>query len=275
MFCSQWDPATGTEDDWWNITEDGYDRYKITDWINKQNQIVQGEGGIGDNVFGTFPGAILEAQQLHTTALNMRHGKYQQWNDFIYTEDAVTAPVTFPGSNMEEEAPYTGETRTAVYDPVYEGRTGLEYFRDRLGYRLVLRDANVSGLVEPGDSLEFRGKIQNVGFGNVVNQKQVSVLLRSKEDGQVYEAVTDLDARDWLTAEDGNTRADNTDSWRDLSFEIPMSDFGQVPAGEYDIYLKINDPKETSANRRCIQFANHDIWDADLGANRIGTTAVK
>ena len=53
-----------------------------------------------------------------------------------------------------------------------------------------------------------------------------------------------------------------------------MSVFGKVPPGDYEIFLKINDPRETSANRRCIQFANHDIWNADLGANLIGSTEI-
>ena len=52
------------------------DRYKVVKWFHKQNQILQGEGGIGDNIFGNMPGAIIEAQQLRTTALNMRHGNY-------------------------------------------------------------------------------------------------------------------------------------------------------------------------------------------------------
>jgi hypothetical protein len=53
-----------------------------------------------------------------------------------------------------------------------------------------------------------------------------------------------------------------------------MGAFGEVPLGDYDIYLKINDPKETSANKRCIQFANHNIWNTSLGANLIGSTTV-
>ena len=55
-----------------------------------------------------------------------------------------------------------------------------------------------------------------------------------------------------------------------------MSTFGNVPAGDYDIYLKINDPKETSINRRSIRFANTgDVWNANLGANYIGSTVIK
>jgi len=252
-----------------------YDRYKVIKWFNKQNQIYQGEGGIGNNVFGTMPGAILEAQQLRTSTLNMRHGKYNRWNSFIYNETNVTTPVTFPVNEEELRGrSFTGETKTAIFDPVYDGRTGLEYFRDRMGYRLVLREANASESVAQNGTLSFEGKIQNVGFGNVVNKKKVSVILKSKDGSNSYMAVTNLDARDWLTDENGNGRPDNTAAWRDLNFSIKMSALGSVPAGDYEIYLKINDPKETSVNKRFIQFANHNIWNISLGGNLIGSTKV-
>ena len=272
--------AAGNWDDNGSLSEGGrmfgpgYNRYKIITWINKQNQIVQGEGGIGDNVFGNMPGAILEAQQLRTSNLNMRHGNYSRWSSFIYNETNVTTPVTFPANDTEKFPPYSGETKTAIFDRVYDGKTGLEYFRDRMGYRLVLREANASEWVKQNGTLMFEGKIQNVGFGNVVNKKKVSVILKARDRSDYYMAATNLDARDWLTAENSDSRADNTAAWRDLNFSINLGAFGKVPPGDYDIFLKINDPKETSTNRRCIQFANHDIWNASLGANLIGSTTV-
>jgi hypothetical protein len=51
-----------------------------------------------------------------------------------------------------------------------------------------------------------------------------------------------------------------------------MDAFGEVPRGDYEFFLKINDPKETGTNKRCIQFANHNIWNTPLGANLIGST---
>jgi hypothetical protein len=143
-----------------------------------------------------------------------------------------------------------------------------------MGYRLVLREANASEWVKQNGTLMFEGKIQNVGFGNVVNKKKVSVILKAKDGSNSYVAATNLDARDWLTAENRDSRADNTAAWRDLNFSINMGAFDEVPLGDYDIFLKINDPKETSTNKRCIQFANHDIWNTSLGANLIGSTTV-
>ena len=253
----------------------GYDRYRLINWIKSQNNFVQGEGGLAENIFSCMPGAIIEAIQLRTTALNMRHGRYTTWNDFIYNEKNITAPVTFPLNNTEGEPPYTGPTATAFFDPVYDGKTGLEYFRDRMGYRLVLREAYIDQGIQAKDGiLNFNGKMQNVGFGNIINKKRVSVLLQRKGSLECFTAATDIDPQDWLVAEDGNSRADNTAAWRNLTFAININLFGDVPPGEYDIFLKINDPKETSQNKRCIQFANHDMWNPALGANLIGSTTL-
>lgn len=250
------------------------DRSRFLRWIHKRNTILQVEGGIGDNVFGHMPGAIIEAHGFRTTASNMRHGNYNQWNDFIYNEENVTTPVTFPASSEGTKFPYPGSTKTAIFDPVYDGRTGLEYFRDRLGYRLVLREANASEWVKMQGTLHFEGKIQNVGFGNVVNNKAVSVILRNKGQHNTHMAIINLDPRDWLTDEVGNGRPDNTDAWHELNFSIDIEGFGDIAQGDYEIFLKINDPKETSSSRRSIQFANHNIWDASLGANLIGSTKI-
>jgi hypothetical protein len=54
-----------------------------------------------------------------------------------------------------------------------------------------------------------------------------------------------------------------------------MPAFGAVPAGEYDVLLRIADPKETSENRRGVRFANRGTWVAELGANRVGRVAVR
>ena len=73
---------------------------------------------------------------------------------------------------------------------------------------------------------EVQGKIQNVGFGNVVNKKKVSVILKAKNGSTIYTVLTNLDARDWRP--DLDSRADNTAAWRDLNFSIDMSAFGKV-----------------------------------------------
>lgn len=248
--------------------QDDYDRNAALTWMRNQNNFYGGETvgpGADDNIYPRFPNVLYEAAYAQTTHLNTSYSSrtYKLWGDFVYNEENVTAPFT---------PPHDGVTRTAIFDPLYDGRSGMEYMRDRLGYRLVLREANISEFVDWNGTLRFEGKIQNVGFGNIVNKKNVSIILKAKDSSNTYKALTNLDARDWRP--DLDSRAVNTAAWRDLNFSINMETFGEVPPGDYNIYLKINDPKETSTNKRCIQFANHNIWNTSLGANLIGSTTV-
>lgn len=276
------DEGDNYPDDWGSLSEgagwagaplgdsDGYDRGRVMTWIRHQNNLYGGEAQGDETRWNTYPFVAWEASYAQTVYLNADYedAVHDRWGDFSYTEANVTQKMT----NAYEE-PYG--TQYAVFDPVYDGRSGAEYWRDRLGYRLVLRDAAASEWATQDGTLEFAGSIQNVGFGNVVNKKDVSVILRSTTDGTAYSALTDLDARDWQP--DLDSRASNTAAYRDLSFSVAMSAFGEVPVGDYDIYLKINDPKETTENKRSIRFANNGegIWDADIGANLIGSTRIE
>lgn len=249
-----------------------YERNAVLTWIRNQNNFYGGEtvrsGNEPDNfyrLYPRFPNVPYEAAYAQTTHLNTSYSSaaYSLWNDFVYTEENITKPFT---------PPHDGVTRTAIFDPVYQGRSGMEYIRDRLGYRLVLREANASEWVDQNGTLIYQGKIQNVGFGNIINKKNVSVILQSKDGHNIYSALTDIDARDWYSHLD--SRATNKEAWRALNFTINLAEFGQVKPGEYNIYLKINDPKETSKNKRAIQFANYNIWNASLSANLIGSTTI-
>ena len=255
-------PFVGTGD------ADDFDRNIALTWMRNQNNFYGGESvrpGSDDNIYPRFPNVVYEAAYAQTTHLNTSWNRstYKLWGDFVYNEENVTAPFT---------PPHDGVTRRAIFDPLYDGRNGMVYIRDRLGYRLVLREANVSEWVKQNGTLDFEGKIQNVGFGNIVNKKNVWIILKVKNGSNVYKALTNLDARDWQP--DLDSRANNTAAWRDLNFSINMDAFGAVSPGAYDIFLKINDPKETSPNKRCIQFANHHIWNTSLSANLIGSTTV-
>lgn len=249
-----------------NGSESDFNRNAALNWIRNQNNFYGGESvgpGADDNIYPRMPNVLYEAAYARTTHLNTgwNHRTYKLWGDFVYNKKNVTTPYT---------PPHDGVSRTAIFDPLYEGRSGMEYMRDRLGYRLVLREAKVASSVKLNGVLKFEGKIQNVGFGNIINKKKVSVIL--KNGSAVYSAATDVDVREWQS--DLDSRADNKKAWRDLKFSVDMKALGAVPAGNYNIFLKINDPKETSTNKRCIRFANHDTWNSDLGANLIGEVDV-
>lgn len=253
-----------------------FDRDKVLYWIRGQNGPIGGETNeMSSRPYDSPPSIFYEASIMGTSHLNTGwYGvNHKRWEAFEYTEAKVTAPVFYP---------HNRKTISVIFDPVYEGRNGLEYMRDRLGYRLVLREAFASQSIFPGDDLHFRGKIQNVGFGNIFNKKNVYVLLENTSTGEVFTALTKLDARDWLKDQNipMNNRPDNSESYRDLNFSVNLGEFHKaVPPGDYRIYMKISDPKAKQKNQRNVRFANNDssegpMWNAELGANHIGSTTV-
>ena len=240
-----------------------------------------------DNVIARFPEMFYEHSITRRTYLDMQQGSgsFLSRANVLYTQANIALGFTLP---------WSGQQIQTLYDPVYEGQSALAYYRDRMGFRFVLRQASASAWAANGDgTLQFDGKIQNVGWGQLFNKKAVNVILKSPSTGFVSNVVlTDIDPYAWQPAAVGpisspatygasygampDSTATNTAAWRDVSFAIPMSAFGVLPVGDYNIYLKINDPYEQSANKRSIQFANNgaNTWDNTLGANLIGSTTV-
>ena len=243
------------------------------------------------NAIQRFPVFLYEGSITRRTYLDMQQGSgsYLSRANVLYTQANIAQTFTLPQS---------GQQITPIFDPVYEGQSALDYYRDRMGFRFVLRQANASAWTANGDGiLQFDGQIQNVGWGQLFNKKAVTVILKSPTTGFTSNFVlTDIDPYDWQPAPVGpvsspattgasygampDSTATNTNAWHDFNFAIPMSSFGVLPVGEYNIYLKINDPNEQYVNKRSIQFANNgvntegDNWDSTIAANLIGSTKV-
>ena len=217
-----------------------------------------------NNVILRFPFVLHEGRIAGWTYVCIEQGsaRFKSRADYLYTRENIEVELTYP---------WSGEKAKVFYDPLYEGQSALAYYRDRMGYRFVLREADMDESVKAGELLKFNGKVQNVGWGRVFNRKKASVLLQPKGGSECKQAETDIDVRDWLPAEDGNSLADNKAAWRDFSFTIKTEGFN---VGEYNVFLKINDPREKSPNKRSIAFANYDIWNETLGANLIGCITV-
>ena len=251
-----------------------FDRSKMLRWMGGQKSYYGGEVILGNLPYGYFPSIPREASIAGTAYLNSGFSNHSRWSSMVYNEANIDVDIVYPTTgkqNLGYSIP--GYTDRAFFDPVYDGRNCEEFMRDRLGYRLVLREAYLQENVRAEGFLKFKGKIQNVGFGNVVNDKNVYAVLKNVDTGDTYITLTDLDTWDWQKDLDG--RASNVAAWRDMNFTVDMNKFGAVLPGNYNVYLKIQGPKEQSYNLRCVRLANKgDIWDADLGANLIGTTLV-
>ncbi|MFZ1291169.1 MAG: DUF4832 domain-containing protein, partial [Melioribacteraceae bacterium] len=144
-----------------------------------------------NDVIERFPSMFYEHSISNFTYMCMQQGpgSFKSRADYPYTRDSIDVEITYP---------WNGQTVRVLYDSVYQGQSALAYYRDRMGYRLVLREANTNEFVMQNGTLVFEGKIQNVGWGQIFNKKAVKVILKSKSNGFVSKGVlTNIDPYDW------------------------------------------------------------------------------
>lgn len=190
-------------------------------------------GGIGE--YNNLENVEKEAFRTHTSYLN------EAWNDKVI--------------RAWKETPYAGK------DARYQGQSGYTYVANHLGYRLVLRQSRLSAQTEQGGLLRLEGEIENVGFGNVVNEKKMQILLQSED--ALYRAAVNFDVR-----------AVQSTARYAFTMRLPSD----IAANKYTVYCRLSDAEETliDSPMRCIRFSNDDarIWNAELGANRLGEVQV-
>ena len=143
----------------------------------------------------------------------------------------------------------------------YYGQSLQKFMTDHMGYRFVLRSAQTSATVKAGDVVKLKGSIENTGFGNILGEYKVQLILTDSKNEAV--AVTDayLDPYDWKSA---------TTSDYNLTLSVPEN-----LEGDYKVYLRISGADfEKRSGSAYVSFANPDIVNYGLGANLIGSFTV-
>jgi hypothetical protein len=199
--------------------------------------VANSSGGIiGD--YNTIDYISKEAFNTHTAYLNIA------WNNNVIAK-------------WKSDEVYTG-------DDEYNGQTAFKYINDHLGYRFVMRDSVLPVAVKSGDNLALGVELENVGFGNIVNSKKVTVVLKNSA-GDVIEL----------------TPKDEINPCEFLSKEISeintKVEFPDMKKGQWNVYLRISKygDLKTDNNYQCIRFGNSsDYWDSNIGANYIGSVTV-
>ena len=178
-----------------------------------------------------------EGFQTHTSYLNIR------WNNKVIA--------------AWKEAVYQKE------GDEYDGQTGFKYVEDHLGYRLVLRDSQLTDAV-PGGDMSLCLQIENVGFANIINSKKASIILKN-ENGEIYEiACPGINPNKIVSGQNNNLEA---------AIVLPKD----IALGTWDVYLRFSKYGDylTDNNYHCIRFANDEkYWDKTMGANYIGTANI-
>lgn len=150
---------------------------------------------------------------------------------------------------------------TGVDNSAYYGQTVFKFIRDHLGYRFVLRSADVPKNAVQGSVIKIPFSVENTGFASPIREQKAELLLES--GGCYYRAPLNLDSRLWRSC---------TTTEELLNIRLP----GGLAAGEWNVYLKLSvgDNTVNQLSLRSVRFANQDIWNAALGANYLGTVKI-
>jgi len=128
--------------------------------------------------------------------------------------------------------------------------------RRRLGYRFVLRSAELPDSLSPRDVFELQWTIENVGFGELFNPRPVQVVLRNNATNAETVFNIEEDPRFWGAGQQTPVRT---------SLTLPKT----LPMGVYTVGIRLPAPEPSIQKdvRYAIRFANEEVWDAASGMN--------
>lgn len=227
-------------------TYSGVSRNNGVAWLNKfANYTLYGGEVVAD---ATGSGSVIgpynsidyiskEGFQTHTSYLNIR------WNNNVI---AAWKKAVYQKEGDE-----------------YDGQTGFKYVEDHLGYRLVLRDSQLTDAV-PGGNMSLCLQIENVGFANIINSKKASIILKNENGGTYEIACPGINPNKIISGQNNNLTA---------AISLPKD----IALGTWNVYLRFSKHGDylTDNNYQCIRFANdEEYWDETVGANYIGVVNI-
>ncbi|MEO8582253.1 MAG: DUF4832 domain-containing protein [Flavitalea sp.] len=122
-----------------------------------------------------------------------------------------------------------------------------------LGYRLALESASIPDKVEKTRDLKITINITNLGYAPLYNYKNAVFVLKNTSSGELHEIALDDDLRKCKPM---------------VKFKIEKTiNTTDLPAGGYDLYLKICDDAVNLKSRSeySIRLANENTWVQDNG----------
>ncbi|MFD2934993.1 DUF4832 domain-containing protein [Spirosoma flavum] len=133
----------------------------------------------------------------------------------------------------------------------------LASIRRRLGYRFVLRKAELPKTVGVGQPLSFGLSIDNVGYAAPYNPRPLQLILRNTTTGAIHAFVLPADVRRWLP---GHHRIRH-------SINLPNN----LKRGRYEVLLNLPDGYSSLEKNPAysVQLANEGVWENHTGFNQL------
>ena len=219
--------------------EDTYEKLERTESLNWQENQTQytifgGEVKNWKSTYNDLGNAIKDMFSRHCTYLNKDDDKNvkEKWKSSIYT----------------------GEEET------YNRKNGYLYIQNHLGYRLLLTDVQIKG-TEAGRSANVSINLQNIGFGNIIKEKKISLIYKNSIN--TYKIDVNIDIRKQLK---------NQNYVLEITDELPEN----IEDGEYNVYLSIGEPYESLKDNSnyYIKLANKNVWNEETKGNYLGKVTI-
>ena len=130
----------------------------------------------------------------------------------------------------------------------YYGLSAFNYIQNRMGYRFLVTDSTFK-YGDRLDKIKIDLTLKNLGFGNLNKLKKAKILFVD-ESGEVKFS---KQVEDFKGAET-------------VSYSLDLN----LDSGKYAVYLCLYGEEVAKKPVYALQFANEDIWNAELKANKIG-----
>ena len=260
----------------------GIETKDMADWISEPDSNaarvgLYNDGYMGsDSDLGTYSNRAVETAWLGRQTTRTYYGgefsgnlEWTQKFDTYLPENAVPemyqTHLSYINSNIYKL--YENYTFGEAYDvsgvdnSAYYGQTVFKFIRDHLGYRFVVRDCDLSQTAEQGSTFNLKLDVENTGFANPIRPQNAEILL--EKDGVYTVQDIAIDSRNWYSC---------TTAQENLEIQVPSN----LEAGEWNVYLRLSVGNQDipDGNLRTVQFANPDIWNASLGANKLGAVQI-
>ncbi|MFH0883273.1 MAG: DUF4832 domain-containing protein [bacterium] len=139
----------------------------------------------------------------------------------------------------------------------------MDEVKKRLGYRFRLLDAVIPDSSAPGGTFGFHFRVENQGFANPFNPRNLEIVLRNTVSGERYGLLTHEDPQFWKSSDTTEVAVQGG---------LPAD----LPLGSYEILLSLPDPEPSLHDRweYAIRLANEGVWEDTTGYNTMQDTLI-
>src|SRR5690606_30781072 len=129
--------------------------------------------------------------------------------------------------------------------------------KQRLGYRLVLQNAEFPKWQKKSKTFQFKINILNEGFASPYNPRTAYLVLRSVTSGNIHEIPLQTVVQKWFSGEHNISE----------TVSLPPG----IKKGKYELLLNLPDSYPSLKNNAVysIRMANEGVWEDKTGYNKL------